>query len=205
MQAVLELFKAPLPDHVAITLTMDGKPITSGTLEGAKLRDVLILGAAAPGLSGKHEFVLTAEPAVPGLGFSITAEAWTPWEKQTVTNGLELAIPATMTATVGKPTNVKLTAIAPAGMPLHLQQALPAGVQIDAPSLQALVDDGQIERFQAADGKLDLYVGALDPGKTFAVSYRVIPTLGGTLHTSASLIESGGTRFYVPPTTWTIR
>ncbi len=161
MQAVLELFKSPLPAHVSITLTMDGKPITSGTLECAKLRDVLILGAPAPGLSGKHELVLTAEPAVPGLGFSITAEAWTPWEKQTVTNGLELALPATVTAAIGKPTDVKITAIAPAGMPLHIQQSLPAGVQIDSPSLQALVDGGQIQRFQAADGKLDLYVSGL--------------------------------------------
>jgi hypothetical protein len=205
MQAVLELFKSPLPPSVTITLTMDGKPLTSGTLEGAKLRDVLVLGAPAPGLAGTHTFGLTAEPAVPGLGFSLTAESWTPWPTQAVTNGLELALPATMTAAVGKPVEVKLTAIAPAGMPLHLQQSLPAGVQVDTPSLQALVDAGTIERFQAADGKLDLYVGALDPGETFAASYRAIPTLGGTLHTSASLIESGATRFYVPPTTWTIR
>ncbi len=205
MQAVLELFKAPVPNNVTITLTMDGKPVTSGTLDGEKLRDVLVLDAPAPGLSGSHTWALTAEPAVPGLGFSFTAEAWTPWPKQPVKGGLELGLPPTMTATVGRPADVTVTAIAPAGMSLHIQQALPAGVQVDKPSLQALVQNGVIRRYQAVDGKLDLHVDALQPGQTFSATYRVIPTLGGTLHTSASSIESGGAKFYVPPTTWSIR
>jgi hypothetical protein len=205
MQAVLELFKAPVPNNVTITLTMDGKPITSGTLEGAKIRDVLVLDAPAPGLSGSHTWVLTAEPAVPGLGFSLTAEAWTAWPTQPVKNGLELALAPTMTATVGKPADVTVAAIAPAGMSFHIQQALPAGVQVDTPSLQALVDAGTIQRFQSADGKLDLHIGPMQPGQTFSAKYRVIPTLGGTLHSSASIIESGASRFYVPPTTWSVK
>jgi hypothetical protein len=205
MQAVLELFKAPVPSNVTITLTMDGTPITTGTLDSSKLRDVLVLDAPAPGLSGSHTWALTAEPAVPGLGFSFTAEAWTPWPKQPVKNGLELGLAPAMTAIVGRPTDVDVTAIAPAGMRFHIQQALPAGVQVDKPSLQALVDGGTIERFQSADGTVDLYVGPLQPGQTFSAKYRVIPTLGGTLHTSASIIESGASRFFVPPTTWSIR
>jgi hypothetical protein len=110
-----------------------------------------------------------------------------------------------MTASVGKPADVSITAIAPAGMSFHIQQALPAGVQVATPSQQALVDGGTIERFQSADGTVDLYVGPLQPGQTFSAKYRVIPTLGGTLHTSASIIESGASRFFVPPTTWSIR
>jgi hypothetical protein len=205
MQAVIELFKTPVPSNVTITLTMDGKPITSGTLDGAKLRDVLVLDAPAPGLAGSHEWQLTAEPAVPGLGFSLTAHAWTPWPKQPVTGGLELAIPAAQAATVGKPSEIAIAAIAPSGIALHVQHALPAGVQVDTPSLQALVDAGTIQRFQSADGKVDLYVGPLQPGQTFTARYKVIPTLGGTLHTAASLIEAGGTAYHAPPATWTIR
>jgi hypothetical protein len=205
LTAVLELFKQPVPDNVKITLTMDGKPVTTGSLSGAQLRDVLVLEAAAPGLAGSHSWQLTAEPAVPGLGFSLTAHAWTPWPKQQVKGGLELASPATVTATVGKPQPVTLTAIAPAGMPLHIQQALPAGVQIDKPSLDALVSGGSVSRYQVADGKLDLYVSALQPGQTWSATYRAIPTLGGTLRTTASMIEAGMTQIFVPPTTWTIR
>ena len=203
--AVVALFKTPVPDNVKITLTMDGKPVTTGTLSGSQLRDVLILEAPAPGLAGSHTWQLTAEPAVPGLGFSLTAHAYTPWPKQTVTGGLELALPATITATVGKPQPITLNAIAPSGMPLHVQHALPAGVQVDKPSLEALVAAGTIARFAVADGKLDLYVNPLSPGQTWAATYRAIPSLGGTLRTAASVIEAGSTQIYVPPSTWTIR
>lgn len=205
LTAVLELFKSPVPDNVKITLTMDGKPITTGTLSGAQLRDVLVLEAPAPGLAGSHTWQLSAEPAVPGLGFSLTAHAWTPWPKQTVTNGLELAAPAPTNAMVGKPTPVTISAIAPAGMPLHITQALPAGVQVDKPSLDQLVSAGTLARYQVADGRLDLYVSALSPGQAWSATYRAIPTLGGTMRTAASLIEAGTTQFYVPPATWVIR
>src|SRR5213078_1666538 len=54
MRAVLALFKDPIPRAVTVTLAMDGAPILRGTLEGAKLRDVLALAGAAPGLAGPH-------------------------------------------------------------------------------------------------------------------------------------------------------
>jgi len=209
MQAVLALFKTPLPSAVSVTLEMDGAPVVHGTLEGAKLRDVLALDGPTPGLAGAHTWKLVAEPAVPGLGYSLSLDSWVPWDKQAVHEGLELALPAHLDATVGKPLDLTLTAVAPSGIALHIRQALPAGVQVDTPSLQAQVaagaGGGSIERFVAADGSLDLYVPALEPGKTFTLTYRVVPTLGGTLHSGASLIEAGTHQFHVPPTEWTIK
>ena len=32
------------------------------------------------GLAGTHEWKVTAEPAVPGLAYSLTLESWVPWE-----------------------------------------------------------------------------------------------------------------------------
>jgi alpha-2-macroglobulin family protein len=206
MRAVLALFKDPLPASVAITLEMDGAPIVHGTLEGAKLRDVLALDGAVPaGLAGAHTWKLVAAPAVPGLGYSLAFDSWVPWDKQAVHAGLELALPAHVDAQVGKPVEITVTAIAPSGIALHIQQALPAGVQVDRPGLEARVAAGAIERFVAADGTLDLYVPALAPGKTFTLAYRLIPTLGGTLHTGASLLEAGANQFHVPPAEWTIK
>ncbi len=205
MRAVLELFKAPLPSSVKITLTMDGKPITSGQFDSAQLKDVLVLDGPAAGFAGSHVWGIAAEPAVPGLGYSLALQAWVPWEKQTTQAGLELALPAKLEGTVGKPTEIAVAAIAPSGIAIHIQQALPAGVQADRPSLEALVAAGTVQRFELADGKVDLHVAALQPGQTFSAKYKVIPTLAGKLHTSASLIEAGATRFYVPPTEWTIR
>lgn len=231
MQAVLALFKDPLPRAVTVTLEMDGTPVVRGTLEGAKLHDVLALDGPAtlpasidsgpqrkdrnlptgrvplvgPGLASPHAWRLVAEPAVPGLGYSLALDSWLPWDKQAIHEGLELVLPAHIDATVGRPLDLTLTAVAPSGIALHIQQALPAGVQVDTPSLQAGALAGTIERFVAADGTLDLYVPALEPGKTFTLTYRAVPTLGGTLHTGASLIEAGTNQFHVPPTEWTIK
>jgi hypothetical protein len=205
MQAVLALFRDPLPGAVTVALTMDGAPIVRGTLEGARLRDVLVLDGAAPGLAGAHEWKLTAEPPVPGLGYSLALDSWVPWTQQAVHHGLELALPARVAATVGKPVELAVTAVAPSGIALHIQHALPAGVQVDRPSLEAQVTAGAIERFVASDGALDLYVPALAPGKTFSLTYRAVATLGGTLHSGPSLIEAGTHRFHVPPTEWTIK
>ena len=209
MRAVLALFKAPLPSAVAVTLTMDGQAVLHGTLEGAKLRDVLALEGALPagatGLAAGHTWQLVAEPALPGLGYALSLDSWLPWDKQAVHDGLELALPARVDAVVGKPVDLALTAVAPSGIALHIQQALPAGVQVDAPSLEALVAGGTIERFVAADGTLDLYVPPLAAGQTLALRYRAIATLAGTLRSGASLIEAGASLFHVPPTEWIVK
>jgi hypothetical protein len=204
MRAVLDLFKDPVPADVTIKLLMDGVPVVEGVLARDKLREVLVLDAPAPGLAGAHRWEVVAEPPVPGLGYSLSLESWVPWTKETTQGGLELQLSPTMTGAVGKPIPIALTAIAPSGLPLHIQHALPTGVQVDTPSLQALVDDGTLARFTVADGTLDLHADALDPGEVFTAKYRVIPTLAGTLHTTASTIEAGTTTFHVPPTVWNI-
>jgi hypothetical protein len=204
MRAVLALFRDPVPSTVTVTLAMDGQPIVRGTLDGAKLRDVLALDGAAPGLAAAHRFTLTAEPAVPGLGFALELDSWLPWGKPASGAGLELVVPARIDATAGAPIPVAITAVAPSGVALHVHQALPAGVQVDAPSLEAQVASGAIQRFTASDGALEVDVPPLAPGATFALTYRAIATLAGTLHTGASRIDAGADRFAVPPATGVI-
>lgn len=205
MRAVLALFRDPVPSAVTVTLAMDGQPIVRGTLDGAKLRDVLALDGAAPGLAAAHRFTLTAEPAVPGLGFALELDSWLPWGKPAPGAGLELIVPARIDAAAGAPIPIAITAVAPSGVALHIHQALPAGVQVDAPGLEAQVAAGAIQRFTASDGALDLDVAPLAPGATFALTYRAIATLAGTLHTGASRIEAGADRFDVPPATYVIK
>lgn len=207
MQAVLALFRTPVPEGVKITLLMDGVPVTEGTLDRAALREVLALEAAAPaGFAGAHEWKIVAEPAVPGLGFSLALRGWVPWSKQTTQAGLEMTMePAAVTGQVGKPVEITINAIAPSGIAVELVQSLPAGVQVDTPSLQALVAGGTITSFEAADGKLELTIPPLSPGQTFSARYKVIPTLAGTLRSAASTISAGSTTFHVPPSAWTIK
>ncbi|HMG21933.1 MAG TPA: hypothetical protein VK607_11465, partial [Kofleriaceae bacterium] len=145
------------------------------------------------------------EPAVPGLGYSLELASYVAWDPPAAGGGLELAVPARVDAAVGAPVPIAITAVAPAGVALHIRQALPAGVQVDAPSLEAQVAAGVIQRFTASDGALDLYAAPLAPGKSFALGYRAIATLAGTLHTGPSLIEAGAVRIELPPATWTIK
>ncbi|MBX3162292.1 MAG: hypothetical protein KF773_40380 [Deltaproteobacteria bacterium] len=206
LRAVIDLFQDPVPENVKITLKMDGRPVVEGTLDRTRLRDVMTHDVAAPaGIAGEHTWELVAEPAVPGLGYALALRGWVPWEKSPTRGGLELSLPPAVAATVGKATEIALVAIAPSGMDLHIQHALPAGVQLDRPSLEALVASGALARFESADGKLDLYLPPLQPGQKVDLKYKVVPTLAGTLRSTASLIEAGSTTYHVPPTTWTIK
>ena len=206
MQAVLALFRAPLPASVAISLSLDGRPVASGTFDRTKLRDVVVLeGLAGASVAGAHEWRVVAEPAVPGLGYALALTSYVPWEKAAVSSGLELSLPAAVTAAVGKPTEITLTAVAPSGMEIHVTHALPAGVQADRPSLEALVSSGILSRFEVADGKIELYAPALDPGEVLSVKYRLIPTFAGRLQSGPSLLRAGIHEVYVPPSQWTIR
>jgi hypothetical protein len=206
MQAVVELFKTPVPTGVKITLALDGKPVIDGILDRERLREVLALDAPTPsGVNGAHTFTVTADPPVAGLGFALSLHSWVPWPKHSTTAGLELALPIKLAGAVGKPIDVHLTAIAPSNLEVHIRHALPAGVQVDTPSLEALVSAGTLSRFETADGKLDLFIPPLQPGQTFTATYRVIPTLAGTLKSSASFIEAHTTQLAVPPTDWIIK
>jgi len=80
-----------------------------------------------------------------GLGFALDLRGWVPWTKQTTQGGLEMSLtPAPVIGEVGKPIEVTIAAIAPSGAEIEIVQSLPAGVQVDTPSLQALVEAGAL-------------------------------------------------------------
>lgn len=206
MQAVLALFKDPVPPGVKITLLLDGTPVTEGTLDRAALKEVMALDVPVPGIAGEHEWKVVAEPAVPGLGYSLALRGYVPWEKQTTQQGLEMAVtPSPVSAAVGVPVELSVSAIAPSGKEVTIVQSLPAGVSPDTASLDALVTAGTLSRYEVAEGKVTLVVPPLAPGQTFAAKYKVIPTLAGTLRSAASTIEAAGTKYAVQPSSWTVR
>jgi len=206
MQAVLALFKDPVPPGVKITLFLDGKPVTEGTLDREALKEVMALDVPVPGIAGEHEWKVVAEPAVPGLGYSLALRGYVPWEKQTTQQGLEMAVtPSPVTAAVGVPVELSVSAIAPSGKEVKIVQSLPAGVSPDTASLDALVTAGTLVKYELAEGKVTLVAPPLAPGQTFAAKYKVIPTLAGTLRSAASTIEAAGILYAVQPSSWTVR
>ncbi|RKH21029.1 hypothetical protein D7X74_02135 [Corallococcus sp. CA047B] len=208
LRAALALFKDPLPSQVRVTLERDGKTVTEGTYDAKALREVLSLEAAAPGSAGTHAWTVRAEPAVPGLGFSLALAAAVPWKNE-AKGGLELTVDAPKEARVGQLADVRVVVGAPASLPLLFQQELPAGVQVDAASLDALVASSRVASWEVQDGLLSLRIAPRTEGAApVQVSFRVLPTLAGTLQAGASRLDvpgQPGITSLLPPTTWAVR
>ncbi|NOJ95587.1 hypothetical protein HMI51_21970 [Corallococcus coralloides] len=207
LRAALALFKEPLPARVRVTVARDGQVVTEGTYDTKALREVLALEAAAPGSAGTHAWTVRAEPAVPGLGFSLALSAAVPWKSE-VKGGLQLAVTGPKEARVGQLTNVRVQVGAPSSLPLRFQQELPAGVQVDPASLAALVASGQVTSWDVQDGALSLDLSPREQGAPVQVEFRVLPTLAGTLQAGAARLGVPGRpdiTASLPPTTWAVR
>jgi hypothetical protein len=57
-----------------------------------------------------------------------------------------------------------------------LRYALPAGVQVDTPSLVRLVTEQKVSRYEVEDGALTLSMPPRGPGEPLQASFRVAPT-----------------------------
>ncbi|MFP2911225.1 hypothetical protein ACLESD_40605 [Pyxidicoccus sp. 3LFB2] len=168
---------------------------------------MLALEAAAPGSGGTHTWAVRAEPAVPGLGYSLALAAAVPW-KQASQGGLELVVKGPSEAKVGQPAEVVVEASTPSGLALELRHGLPAGVQVDSASLDALVSEGRVTSWNAEDGAVTLQLPPRGAGEAFQARFRVIPTLAGTLQGGASslrVLARPDLISYVPPTIWAVR
>lgn len=206
LRAAMTLFKDPLPKEVKITLLRDGKELTQGSFDAKALTNVLSLEADATGSSGDHEWKIVAEPPVPGMGYALQLISYGPWKAETG-GGLALTTTLPPALKVGIPANVTLTAAMPAGVPMKLEVALPAGAQADSESLTALVSAGRIVRYETEDGLITLHLPPQNSGSTWSAVLAVIPTLGGTLQSGASALtpeDQPQRRRDFAPVTWKV-
>jgi hypothetical protein len=207
LRASVQLFKEPVPAGVKITLTRDGQVLTQGTLDAAALKDVLTLDAEANGSVGAHTFRLTAEPAVAGLGYSLQLVAFTPW-KTPETKGLSLTTTVPASLEVGQPADLALSAALPGNTPMQLVLPLPAGVQHDTPSLDALVSAGKVLRYETQVGQLTLHLAPQSAGSVYTATVRVVPTLAGSLQSGPASLAPEAEPWLAKafaPSTWVIR
>jgi hypothetical protein len=204
--AVLRLFKDPMPPATAITLRQGDVVVARGELGKEQIRSIVTLEASGLDTSGAHTWTVEATPAVPGLGFALAISSWGPWPAARAGTGiaLELQAPA---AAVGKPAELRVRAVAPAGRTMTATLALPAGVQADTVQLDGLVQAGTIQRYRAMAGAVELVLPALSPGQAALFPVRVVPTLAGTVSSGASVLRvdgAGGAEVAAAPLRWTI-
>jgi hypothetical protein len=205
LRAVVQVFSAPMPEQVQVTLRSGDTVLTQGTLAGAARREVMTRTVWLEALPADLQVV--AEPPVPGLGYHLVAEANVPWDDTATTPGLELRVDVGRDARVGQPVAVTLTAGVPAGQPFEVRHALPAGVSPDAQSLSALVTAGKVTRFETQDGRVTLWAPPTRSGQAFSVSYRVVPSLAGRLIAGASQVAltNRDAVTWVPPSGWVVK
>jgi hypothetical protein len=207
LRAAVQLFKAPVPAGVKISLTRDGTLITQGTLDAAAIKDVLTLDADSAGSSGAHEWKLVAEPPVPGLGYSLQLVAFTPW-KTPEAGGLALTVTPPASLVAGQAADLALLAAFPASTEMKLTVPLPAGVQHDTPSLDALVSAGRITRYETQDGLVTLHVAPQPAGATWSTTFKVVPTFSGTLQSGPPTLAPEGAPWRekaFAPSTWVVK
>jgi hypothetical protein len=203
LRAAVKLFKDPVPADVKITLSRDGKVLSTGTLDANALKDVLTLEADAKGSAGAHQWSLQAEPAVPGLGFSLQLVAYEPW-KDVPGGGVDLKVTLPPTMRAGQPAVLTLEAAGPGGVPLELRLSLPAGVQHDTTELNNLVLGGAVSRFETEDGLITLHLTPQRNGAVWSKTVTVTPTLAGTLQSGSSSFGPKGRLRDFAPVKWKI-
>ncbi len=181
LEALAAVFDEPLPETVQVRLSVDGQELMTRAMTLAGNFDPLVAGAPAPALAGPHSYRIEATPAVPGLAFTLTQTAYLPWEGDPDAEGFSLKVSAGGPSAVGETLPCRLQAAVPGGEPFQLSLELPAGVEVEQRSLQALVSQGSILAFDASEGRLELSAPALASGAVFDATVELVPTLAGSL------------------------
>ncbi len=181
LEALAQVFDEPLPETVKVRLTVDGQELLERDMTLAGNYAPLIAKAPAPALAGPHRYEIEATPAVPGLAFTLTQTAYLPWKGDTGSDGFGLKVTLEGTPTVGETLPCRLQAAVPGGEPFEVELELPAGVEVERSSLQALLDQGSITAFDTSRGHLEISGPALASGAVFDATVELVPTLAGEL------------------------
>ena len=81
-----------------------GQLLKDGILDATRVKDVLHLISPAPSAEGTHQYKITAEPAVPGLAFTLRLKSWAP-VKTPEHDGLDLRVALRGALVVGHKNN----------------------------------------------------------------------------------------------------
>jgi hypothetical protein len=181
LEALALVFDQPLPESVQVSLSVDGQELLSQDMNLAGNFAPLVVGAPGPAVAGPHSYRIEASPAVPGLAFTLTQTAYLPWEGDPGSEGFSLRVDASSAVAVGETLPCRLQAAVPGGEPFELELELPAGVEVEQRSLQALVNQGAITAFDTSQGRLEISGPALASGAVFDAVVELVPTLSGSL------------------------
>lgn len=205
-RAVTALLRDPLPDSIELVLERDGVEVRRGSLSGERRTELLVLDVPGVEARGSHDWTVRAEPAFPGLGFSLSLITHVPWPEPPAGQGVQSRVILPERITVGRRVALGLELAAPAQTAMEVELALPAGVQVDGPSLDALRDEGRIQTWEDEDGLLRLSIPPQEATR-WTADLGLIPTVAGTLNADAlrvRLTARPDLVFASPSPTWVV-
>lgn len=177
LEAVTKVLGGEVPASATLIVEVDGAEVARGTLDAKAPKAPVHLHA--PIDAAAHTVTLRSEPPLPALAWQLDRRVWVD-AGPAAPGGVDLAVtpPALHRDT---PSPLTLALSAPSGSVADVVIGLPAGVRVDAPSLDALVTAGTVARAWQQDGELRLEGVRLDTG-AYTASVPVIASVRGTLH-----------------------
>ena len=187
------------PRPVEITLEMQGRQVAKGVLDPAQPRQALTLWTEPAGADAP--FSLRADPQVPGLAFVATRRSWVPWPRRSPLRGvdLEVAAPDLVRGQVGV---LHITAAAPSGSALVIEQHLPAGTQVESNAANAVLAGAQVETFP---NQVRVVTPTFSAGEVLELELPVIPAFAGQFQTGPLRVAvDGAPPVDLRPMVWTV-
>ena len=181
LQAVVAGLPAT-PNPVTVALSVDGEVVSRGRLDPSEPGSPLLLEGRPRG--GNVPIELTAEPAAAGLAFVATRRSWVPWTNTTIP-GVDVNV-STSPLARGVTGALTLTAAAPSGSRLVIEQGLPAGAHVEPPSAATQLQGAVVEVFT---DRVRITTGRFGPGTVLDLELAVTPAFAGRFSTGPLTIS----------------
>jgi len=204
LRAVAELWSEAPSEAVTLTLARGTETLASRTLATDDLRDPVFIAVPA---TGKGEWTIRAEPAVPGLAYGLELVSYTPWTNPPRDPGLDVEVSPPKNLKLGQTRLLSVDIAAPRSSTLSLRIALPAGIQVDEDDI--VVRDGSQtpspSEVRTSDGEVHLTLAPVESGR-LRIETPVSATIAGTLWSGSVELRDlrSDALTIVPPAAWSI-
>ena len=188
-------------EPVQIVLARGEAELARGRLDPSQPHQPLVL--EAPGGGRDAPLTLTATPPVAGLAFVATRRGWVPWSRRdTGIDGVEVRVTA-RNLVRGRDGLLRITASAPSGARLRIEQGLPAGAKVVGGAIGSALAGASME---SRPGSVQITTEAFEAGEVKQIDVTVVPAFAGRFRTSPLVVSVvGGPESAVEPLTWRVR
>lgn len=189
---------------VDVSLSIDGKTIATATLDPRQPKVPARLEGrpVRPDGSTDVEITINTSQGVPGLAFIATRRSYVPWNDNDRLPGVELEV-STSKLGVGHEGMITLTAVAPSGVSLQIEQPLPSGALIGEEAAQRLAALGASLR--VLQDRVVVSTRPFEPGEILTLQIPVTPAFAGRFQTAPAMISAdGGPPSPLRPVIWSV-